>query len=52
MIKQDRHPLSTHPFESLNRTYGIRRELINKPLIINSFPSTFCPILDHHQGCV
>ena len=32
--------------------YDIRRYLINKTSIINFFPSTFCPILGHHYGCV
>ena len=55
-IKQYRHPLSTHfyihPFESPYRFYGIRRELVNKPSMINRFPSTFCPILGYHQEWV
>ena len=44
LIKQYRHPLSTHiciyPFESLHRFYDIRRESVNKPPMINWFPST------------
>ena len=51
MIKQCRHLLSTHfyiyPFESLLRFYVIRRELVNKPPIINWFPSTFFRRLYH-----
>ena len=56
MIKQYRYPLSTHfyinPFKLLRRSYVIRQEWIDKTLIINWFPSTFCPILGHHQVCV
>ena len=55
LIKQYRHPLSTHfciyPFESLHQFYGIQWELVNKLFIISS-PSTFCLILGHHQGYV
>ena len=46
MIKQYRYPLSTHfyinPFKLLRRSYVIRQEWIDKTLIINWFPSTFC----------
>ena len=41
LIKQYRHPLSTHfcidPFESPHRFYETQRELVNKPLMINLF---------------
>ena len=56
MIKQYRHPLFRHfciyPFKSPYRFYFIQWKLVNKPPIINWFPSTFCLILGHHQGCV
>ena len=40
-----------YPFKLLYRFDDIRRELVNKPTVINWFPSTFWPILGHHQGC-
>ena len=45
LIKQNRHPLSTHFMVS-----GL--ELVNQPPIINCFPRIFCLILCYHQGCV
>ena len=32
--------------------YGIRWQFFNETPITNCYPSTFCPILDYHQGCV
>ena len=56
LIKPYRHPLSIHlctyPFESHHRIYGIWRELVNKPPMINLFPSTLCPIFGYYLGCV
>ena len=56
LIKQYTHPWSTYfciySFESLHQFYGILRELVNKPSLINWFLSTFCSNLDHYQGCV
>ena len=44
-IKQYKHPLSIHfciyPFESPNRCYGIRWELVNKTPMNNSLPSMY-----------
>ena len=31
---------------------SIRRELVDETPITNSYPSIFCLILGHHQGCV
>ena len=45
LIKQNRHPLSTHFMVS-----GL--ELVHQPPIINCFPRIFCLILCYHQGCV
>ena len=39
-----------NPFKLPYRFYYIRRELADKPSITSYFPSTFCPILGHHQG--
>ena len=56
LIKQYKYlspiPFCIYPFESLHRFYDIRRELANKHPMIHWFPSTFCPILGHHPGCV
>ena len=41
-----------YPFKLLHSFLGIRRELSNETPIIDWFPTTFCPILAHHQGCV
>ena len=48
LIKHERHFLSTyffiHPFKlPPYEFYDIRRELVNKPSIVNSFPNTFGP---------
>ena len=55
-IQQYRQYLSTqffiYLFESPHWFYGIRRELVNETPLINWFPSSFCSILGHHQGCV
>ena len=46
LIKRYRHLFSTHfcihPFEWVNRFYGIRQELVYKSLITKCFQSTFC----------
>ena len=41
-----------HPFKLPYLLYNIWWELVHKLSIINCFPSTFYPILGHHQGCV
>ena len=55
-IEPYRHLLSTHfcicSFQLPHWFYGIRRELVNKTPITCCYPSTFCPVLGHHQGCV
>ena len=55
-IKQYRHVLSTYfcicPFRLQNWFYSMWRKLVNETPITNCYPSTFCPILDHHQECV
>ena len=40
------------PFQLPNRFYGVRRELVDETTITNCYPSAFCTILGHHQGCV
>ena len=56
IIEQYRHVLSTYfcirPFQLPNWFYNIQRELIDEIPISNCYPSTFYPILGHHQGCV
>ena len=54
LIEQYRTFLSTYfclyPFKLLYQFYDIPPELVDKPSIINWFPSTFDLVLGHHQG--
>ena len=54
LIKYRRHLLSTHfyfnPFKLPYGCYNIQLKLAPKFSIINWFPSTFGPLLGHHQG--
>ena len=55
-IEQYRHVLSTYfficPFQLPNWFYAVQWELVDETPITNCYPSTFCLILGHHQGCV
>ena len=55
-IEEYGHVLSTYfcicPFQLPNWFYGVRWELVDETPITNCYPSTFCPILNHHKECV